>query len=236
MFGMLDYRAHKLYWLLSLPFRILSWVLLIIIFFASCNIASSYVDNLFFQFLLAFLLMQLFSVSLYVLIRFIIDPIFNIIFFFLIDVIPCEERTDEQARQIVLLGENFSIVQKPILKWTSKDTQKIINSSWFNKKFLSVTIVCRHALLAQKAREILEESGEEVYWYDYRIQDFSEKREEFKSAVIEKIWTDKFIRSLIISYSIFVLVFFVSSPNGTFSSPKDDFSDIEAILNESDKK
>ena len=28
MFGMLDFRAHKLYWLLTFPFRLTNWVIL----------------------------------------------------------------------------------------------------------------------------------------------------------------------------------------------------------------
>ncbi len=65
MFGMLDYRAHKLFWFLSRPLWLIGLLLIVAASVASCLIAFRLVDNILLQFVVALIALQVLGVIVF---------------------------------------------------------------------------------------------------------------------------------------------------------------------------
>lgn len=126
MFGMLDYRAHKLYWLLTLPINIpLRLMAMIGVPFIDYAIGINFGSERVWQ--IAITLAVIFPVelvwSLFVLA---VSKIVNCIFGFLIDVEPTGGRTVEEAQLVVLSGEtaiSSLALNAPPAEWTDKQIE-----------------------------------------------------------------------------------------------------------------
>jgi hypothetical protein len=105
MFGMLDYRAHKLYWLLSLPLVIVLRLLaLFALPFAEYAIGISLAHERLWQ--IAITIAVIFPVELlWFLFHKTVDVVFGGIFNFLIDVIPADGRSHDDAKLVVKGGD-----------------------------------------------------------------------------------------------------------------------------------
>ena len=105
MFGMLDYRAHKLYILLfGIPLFILNWFYILGIPFASYAIAKNYAYNWWGILLLGALACLVMQIAAAIL-GLIIGKFIEFSFTLLIDIIPAEDRTKEEAKLVTWGGE-----------------------------------------------------------------------------------------------------------------------------------
>jgi hypothetical protein len=126
MFGMLDYRAYKLFWLLGLPLR-LAWRAVYFITIAiavSIGMWTGYQPPLV-QMIVAYVAFEGILLVLNILWQLLITWPVSTIFFWLVDVIPARGEDAEQAKQIVKGGPIIWLSCKMwnhIDEWTFEDT------------------------------------------------------------------------------------------------------------------
>jgi hypothetical protein len=135
MFGMLDYRAYKLFWLLGLPFRII-WRLLWFAIIALAVLVARWTEYPpLAQIVVAYLAMEGLSLIASILWLIVITWPVETAFFWLIDVVPSRGEDLEEAKEIVRKGPVVWLVKKmtnDIGNWTYEDTQQFIKAatSW----------------------------------------------------------------------------------------------------------
>src|SRR6266498_2881696 len=106
VFGMLDFRAHKLFWLICLPFR------------AIAKIAMAY------------LVMEGIALALSLVVWKGLFWAIKSTFFWLVDVVPSHGANIDEAHAIVLTGRAFELNKKfenEIENWTFDDTREMIS-------------------------------------------------------------------------------------------------------------
>jgi len=209
MFGMLDYRAHKLYWLLSLPLGLLNWCATIAIFFASCWLASSLVTNVIARFALAYIAMQVFCIFFVFFCKGIVWC-FDSLFYFFIDIEPADGRTPEQARAVLKGGETAILLLKPFSKWSNADFEDTIRRmGWIARIFFPSSIRRRQQVLSKKAKERATEGNPEINdLSDYEIKNLM-KTEGIEQPWYETVLCKGYVRTSVIVHIIFVGIFIV---------------------------
>jgi hypothetical protein len=138
MFGMLDYRAYKLLWLICLPLRLVmfvgSWgaVFIAIMISTSLNVIPLY------RIVIAYAIWEGFGIVLLIL-RWLIFWFITKCFFWLIDVMPSKADNVAEAKEMVVGGPITWLNKKfacDIGNWTDDDTQEFsalmnMRAKWF---------------------------------------------------------------------------------------------------------
>lgn len=137
---MLDYRAHKLYILLfGIPLFILNWICILGFPFASYAFAKSYADSWWGIFLfgvLAYLVVQIAGSILGLIIGKFIEFAFTLI----VDIIPSDDRTKEEAKLVTWGGEKvialLELGRTPPKDWTDEQIENVTKGflTWFYKE------------------------------------------------------------------------------------------------------
>lgn len=141
MFGMLDYRAHKLYWLLSLPFRLLARAMFFVAVAIGVIVGMWWSDyNFWIKIVIGYVIFELSVLILNMLFSALIIWPFNKVFFWTVDVIPSKGRDYEEAKEAVIHGPVFWLAKKftsDIENWTDQDTEAFASSlyNWRAKWF-----------------------------------------------------------------------------------------------------
>ena len=141
MFGMLDYRANKLFLIIfGIPWFLLRWIAILGLPFLYYGIGLTLVDNRLLQ--VGVSLVSLFIGELiWLLIVTYIDKLFMFLFNLLVDVIPAEGRTKEEALMVVKGGQQairmLNLSTKHPNDW-SDDDYLIYTDSIFTIFFRSV--------------------------------------------------------------------------------------------------
>jgi hypothetical protein len=165
MFGMLDYRAHKLYWLLALPFRVIVKILFLAVIFVAILTAHSTANSKPIQIVIAYTSF-LVGLNLLNLILLLITSAFTHVFFWLIDVAPSHGADIEEAYGIVLFGRAAELVNKfdtNIDGWTYADTRELVSRTidWRTRLLFCGTVMQRAAALVQELRTIHGRTGKQ---------------------------------------------------------------------------
>ena len=111
MFGMLDHRAHKLYWLLSLPFMVINYLIVFLAIFVAVLIAQSTSYGVLIKILIAYVALEAMLVVLGIT-QDLLGSALNRLFFFFIDVVPAHGANAAQAKAIVFMGRYFELSKK----------------------------------------------------------------------------------------------------------------------------
>lgn len=126
MFGMLDYRAYKLLWLICLPLRLAIWVLawgsivLAIMISATLNYSAPV------RIVIAYAIWEGAAIVLQI-IRGILFWVIKRGFFWLVDVVPAKAADVAEAKEMVVGGPMIWLWKKfltEIQNWTEDDTQQ----------------------------------------------------------------------------------------------------------------
>jgi hypothetical protein len=129
MFGMLDYRAHKLFWLITLPFRLLWRLLWLAAIAAGVWIGLWTGYPVIAQIIIGYVAMEgIALIASLVLILLITWPLESI-FFWLIDVVPSRGEDVEEAKEIVRRGPIVWLMKKllnHIDDWTYQDSHDFV--------------------------------------------------------------------------------------------------------------
>ena len=126
MFGMLDYRAHKLLWLLLWPISLVNLVVsYVVVLVTAVLIATEFPRyHPLLKVAVAWLIAQAVLVVLSLLF-WLVTSIVKKVFFWTIDVVPAHGTNKEEARHVVVQGPFFTLSRKlesNIHEWTEDDT------------------------------------------------------------------------------------------------------------------
>jgi hypothetical protein len=111
MFGMLDYRAHKLLFLLCFPIQVCNWLTYVASIGISIIIANSTGYNVIIKIIIGYVLFEAIGM---VLLAFwsLVYWFVKKIFFWIVDVVPSHGENPEEARAVVLMGPTFRLAKK----------------------------------------------------------------------------------------------------------------------------
>ena len=205
MFGMLDYRAHKLYLILFGPiFFLIRWASVIGFPFMYYSIGLAIFDNRIFQIgisLLALVVIELMWAILYTY----IDSFFMFLFQLVVDVIPNDGRTKEEAMLVVKGGEAtialLAVNKKRPEEMTDEDFL-IYQRGFFNWFFKDV-VTTRLELIR---RHYIE--NPEIGYNEWVVKDLL-KKHNLTMPLYEKVLTNPLFRLAAISYALtlYLLIF-----------------------------
>lgn len=111
LFGMLDYRAHKLYWLLLVPLALAAIALSFLLLFAVFAYARTFNYPTIVQFGIAVALFEVGSIALQIVFA-ILSWVVRKIFFFIVDVVPAEGRNKKEAEAVLVGGDGVRYILK----------------------------------------------------------------------------------------------------------------------------
>src|SRR6266487_2746471 len=139
VFGMLDFRAHKLFWLICLPFRAIAKISFYAVVLLAIVIAESTSYSAIAKIAMAYLVMEGIALALSLV-------VWKGLFWAIKSTFFCSStsflRTDE-AHAIVLTGRAFELSKKfenEIENWTFDDTREMISHmNWRARLFFPVT-------------------------------------------------------------------------------------------------
>lgn len=198
MFGMLDYRAHKLYLLLfGIPWFVIRWVIIIGLPFLYYGIGHQVAENRLLQIVAS--LVALFIIEIFVAIgATYIDKFFMFIFNLFVDVISADGRTKEESILVVKSGEVaiklIELGKKHPRDWTDEDVAFYHRGffAWFFKDTIS------HRIEMIKNYFI---ENPNVTFNEWNIRDYLSKNN-LTMSIFEHLFTNKNYRASAISYSI----------------------------------
>lgn len=201
MFGMLDYRAHKLYRVLVAPV-----VFVLSIFNVVCLPIVAYLIAIYFasrqglQFLLALVVLFLLGIPWYFVVRMILAVPVGI-FNFLIDPEPAEGRTKEEAKMVVASGDKAILLlklNKPVTEWTDEDIEGVagISSIFFRGAVRQRIYAIREYYL----------DNPDVAKNEYATNKFL-KQVRLSMGWLETAVTNPMLRSLILQLAVLLIIF-----------------------------
>lgn len=163
MFGMLDYRAHKLMQVLWLPFAILAKLSSFVIIAVAISIAEFTSYSALVKIIIAYLLFEIIGIIVFQVIWALAVWAFKRAFFWLIDVVPAHGADHEEAQAIALYGRRFELAKKfayDIANWTPEDTYEYVSlMNWRARLFFGSKIKIRAQRTAMELKRIYKESG-----------------------------------------------------------------------------
>jgi hypothetical protein len=104
---MLDYRAHKLHWLISLSFRLINRIMLFALIFVGVAIAELTSYSIPIKIVIAYVSVEAIGIVVYLIVTRGLASLLNRFFF--VDVVPAHGDTAEEARAIALMGRTYEI-------------------------------------------------------------------------------------------------------------------------------
>jgi hypothetical protein len=202
MFGMLDYRAHKLYLLMfGIPWFVLRWAIIIGLPFLYYGIGQQIAENRFLQ-IVASLVALFFIEILVVLGATYIDKLFMFVFNLFVDIIPADDRNKEEAILVVKSGQVaiklIELEKKHPSTWTEEDTDFYHRGffAWFFKNTI------KHRI--NMIRDYFVENSD-LAFNQWNIKNYLSKNN-LQMSFWENIVTNATYRATAISYSITILL------------------------------
>jgi hypothetical protein len=138
MFGMLDYRAYKLYRVLGLPLTLLGYACLVAAIAAAVLIARNFDQPTWAKVAIGIVAFEAIAWLLFLIMK-LLGWLFTKGFLWLIDVVPAKGGDREEAEMIAISGTDVLLFKKlghNIEDWTDDDTKRFINiTPWRSRLF-----------------------------------------------------------------------------------------------------
>ena len=133
MFGMLDYRAHKLFLILfGIPLIILNLISIFVLSFCAYLIGFNFAETWLIKIIFSIVSMIIIEILWTLVIFLIINKLVEFIFGLFVDVIPSEGRTKDEAMIVVFRGEKarnaLKLKQHP-KEWTDELIEEIASGN-----------------------------------------------------------------------------------------------------------
>ena len=200
MFGMLDYRAHKLYLIIfSIPNFLLALVSLFGLPFAYYGLGHNFADSHTTVIIFSLIALLVIEIIWAIFVTY-LSKLYMFIFGLFVDVIPADGRNIDEAKAVVWNGEraihfiNFN--KKKPKDWTYEDFEKL-TTGFFNF-FFKDKIIQR----LEKIKDYYIENPK-IAPNEWNTNKFL-KEKSLERDIVEKIVTDPFFRACAIRYSIFL--------------------------------
>jgi len=212
MFGMLDYRAHKLYLILfGIPLFLVTWALIIGRPALAYLISYSYFENEVGEVLGAIGLTVLFELVL-IPVALGLSKSVNFLFTLIVDVIPANGRTQEEATQVVWNGEKallaFEMNKRPS-EWTAQSIDQCASLDWIQALFFKQKVQDRLSFIKEKYQELDRQYESEYGHYPYTesvLRDILKESEVGPPTEFEKFVCNKMMRAMVYPYVILLLL------------------------------
>jgi hypothetical protein len=205
MFGMLDYRAYKLLWLICLPLRLVVWIAAWGSIVIAIMISASLDYGILARIVIAYAIWEGAAIVLQI-VRGILFWFIKKGFFWVVDVVPAKAESVAEAKKMVLGGPLTWLDKKlatDIGNWTEDDTEQFASlMNWRARTFFHSTE--RIHKLVWRYQETYEASGKQPH-------DLTEKEQQeigglnfswFEKAIINPIAFGAIARIIIISIAI----------------------------------
>jgi hypothetical protein len=187
MFGMLDYRAYKLLWLICLPLRWLMWIAEWASIVIAIMIGTSLNYGVPVRIIIAYLIWEGLAILLLI-IRAILFWFIKKGFFWLVDIVPAKAESVAEAKEMVLGGPLTWLVKKwssNIQNFTEDDTEQLASLlNWRARFFFRSTERVRERV--RRFQELYETTGKQP-------GDLTEKERLKLVADLEDSWLAKAI-------------------------------------------
>jgi hypothetical protein len=138
MFGMLDYRAHKLLRLINLPIVLIVRLLFFANVAISVLIAERTQYGLLLKSVVAYISFEVIGLLLFAVVAF-LTWLIRRMFFWFIDVVPARGENEEEAKEIVLKGRIIWLTKKltsDIGNWSWEDTDDFVSQINWRARWL----------------------------------------------------------------------------------------------------
>ena len=206
MFGMLDYRAHKLYIILfGIPIFLLSLFSLFGLPFIYYAVGSYFADTYVMKIIMS-LICLIFIELIWLVVVMFISKVFQFIFGLIVDVIPADGRTNEEAKLVVWSGDKAIFLlkfnQKKPKDWSDNDKEKLAGG--FFNYFFKENIIER----IDRVREHYIDNPD-INPDEFNTKAFL-KENNLEIGIFERIVTDFFFSACVIRYSIFLYLILFS--------------------------
>ena len=206
MFGMLDYRAYKLLWLISLPLRSVIWIAAWGSIVIAVMVSASLDYSVPVRIVIAYAIWEGAAIVLQI-VGGILFWFIKKGFFWLVDVVPAKAESVAQAKQMVVGGPITWLGKKfltDIGNWTEDDTEQFASlMNWRVRLFFHSTERVRKRVW--RFQEMYEATGKQP-------SDLTEKKRQkviahldyswFEKAIINPIAFGAIVRIIIISIAI----------------------------------
>jgi hypothetical protein len=162
MFGMKDYRAHKLRKVLMWPLRIFSLFLIWSLLAGSIIFTLSLKGNVVMSIIIAYAIFTVAGILLF-LVLWPLGILLDKIFFFIIDVVPAHGANQEEAMGIVKLGRIYELDRKvatQIERWTRADTRELVSLHNWRARWFFPTAKRWERIIAEL--KVLQRTGQKV--------------------------------------------------------------------------
>ena len=210
MFGMLDYRAHKLYFLIFfIPIFLLTLFSLFALPLIHYSIGFYSAEERVFQIIISLISLFVLEIVWLLFIFGFINKLFQFIFELFVDVIPHDGRTKEEGQMVVYSG-NKAIRTLAITKhprtWTDELIKDLPKNDWVSNMFYRNNIIKRCNLI----RDYYYSMPEETPYDDSHVNKVLEEND-LVLKWDETVLTSLQYRRTIFAYS-FLLILLISNP------------------------
>ena len=208
MFGMLDYRAHKLYKVLVFPFTlVLSLFAILGLPIISYLIAAHFTSQRIIQLLLAVVICFLIGIPWFFVVKMLVAiPI--AIFNFLIDPVPADGRNKEEAKIVVHAGQNGIAaleLEKPASEWSDEAIGTLATMNLTSRLF---QYEIRKRFYALRDHYI---THPELSQNDYNTRTFL-RENKLSIGLVENVITNPMWRSTTLQALVLLAIFIINSP------------------------
>ena len=164
MFGMLDYRAHKLYKLLFfIPGTIVTLFSMFGLPLIEYSIGIALADNRLLQILISLGALVILEIIWLMIVCGLIGKSFQALFDLIVDIVPCDGRSKEEAQLVVWNGDRairlMKLSQNPT-RWSDELIRDVPKADWVQNMFYRREVISRleAVRLEYQIREDYEES------------------------------------------------------------------------------
>jgi hypothetical protein len=209
MFGMLDYRAHKLYQILfGVPNFLLYLFNLFGIPIICYLIGFLLFEEIYIQIIVSVVSLIIVEIIWGFIIIFIFEKLFQFLFGLFVDIIPHDGRSKEEAQLVVWGGEKAIVLLESLehpKNWREDFIYDYAKVDWAQNLFFRQKVIDRLTAVLKHF-----ELNEEEPYYDYTINKFLAENN-LKMSWYERCLCNSMLRGMIIKYPFF-LILVVSNP------------------------
>jgi hypothetical protein len=163
MFGMLDYRAYKLAYILWLPLQIISKISLFVVISISIFITQLTSFNTVMKIIAAYIVFEIIAIIVFQVFWSLVYWAFKRAFLWIIDVVPAHGANIDEAKAIALGGRRAELLiklEKDIQNWTREDTSELVTfMNWRARLFFGEKIRIRAQRTATALKQTYNDNG-----------------------------------------------------------------------------
>jgi len=204
---MLDYRAHKLFWLISWPLRVVAKISFFITVLAAILIVQSTSYGVLGKVALACAAVVAINVVVFGFILNVVARALERAFFWLVDVVPSHGANADEARAVVLRGRRFELERKAlnaIETWTSGDTREMVAlRNWRARLFFSAKINNRIERNVAELQRMCTETSKQPRDIIENVSEFNLPTD--RAPWFELMITNQGLFNLVIAFALIVL-------------------------------